>query len=152
MDTPCSARSCGLLSASRSRLARLAIGVLPINTSMELSITLSISTRSTGLSGKTAIGKLLFHFVKKRFLQHPVYHLFDGFRLFAEIAVRLNASHGPDCGGAPPYTVINGYLSDSRAASLYGVNFALIAHVVREQHRNLNRREIEIAQTGTRLL
>jgi len=83
MDTPCSARSCGLFRESRSRLARRAIGVLPINTSMELSITLSISTLSTGLSGTTAMGNLLLYFVKKRFLKHPVYNLFDSLGLFA---------------------------------------------------------------------
>ena len=41
-----------------------------------------------GLKRQDSHGKLLFHFVKKRFLKHPVYNLFDSLRLFAQIAVR----------------------------------------------------------------
>ena len=47
IDTPCSARSCGPLCASLLRRWRLATGVLPISTSMVLSMMLRISTRST---------------------------------------------------------------------------------------------------------
>jgi hypothetical protein len=59
--------------------------VLPINTSIELSITLKISTRSTACS--EIITESLPHFLTKSFPEHPVDDFLHGFPFLAEKAV-----------------------------------------------------------------